>query len=155
MYYNICVYVNVYIYIYHPNPQGHKSVASQSLNLHLGTSAHEFRSQCLVKTFIFRFNYCIKVVLFYPLCHNIIFTSFYHPACLQFRSRSTTSLPLPAVAACCSTAPAHRPRRPNSESRRLRRWLSRPSGWRPSSSLAWEIGSVVNQNISLSIINND
>ena len=151
----------MYIYIYHPNPQGHKSVASQSLNLHLGTSAHEFRSQCLVKTFIFRFNYCIKVVLFYPLCHNIIvfflhlFTIFYHPACLQFRSRSTTSLPLPAVAACCSTAPAHRPRRPNSESRRLRRWLSRPSGWRPSSSLAWEIGSVVNQNISLSIIIND
>ena len=76
----------------------------------------------------------VKVVLFYPLCHNIIvfflhlFTIFYHPACLQFRSRSTTSLPLPAVAACCSTAPAHRPRRPNSESRRLRRWLSRPSG---------------------------
>ena len=92
----------------------------------------------------------VKVVLFYPLCHNIsvfflhLFTIFYHPACLQFRSRSTTSLPLPAVAACCSTAPAHRPRRPNSESRRLRRWLSRPSGWRPSSSLAWEIGSVVN-----------
>ena len=62
MYYNICVYVYVNIYIYHPNPQGHKSVASQSLNLHLGTSAHEFGSQCLVKTchttFIFRFNYC-------------------------------------------------------------------------------------------------
>ena len=75
MYYNMCVYVYmsyVIIYIYHPNPQGHKSVASQSLNLHLGTSAHEFGSQCLVKTFIFRFNYCIKVVLFYPLCNNII-----------------------------------------------------------------------------------
>ena len=156
----MCVYVYmsyVIIYIYHPNPQGHKSVASQSLNLHLGTSAHEFRSQCLVKTFIFRFNYCKGCTVLPTVSqhHCFLFTIFYHPACLQFRSRSTTSLPLPAVAACCSTAPAHRPRRPNSESRRLRRWLSRPSGWRPSSSLAWEIGSVVNQNISLSIINND
>ena len=82
MYYNICVCVCIciYIYIYHPNPQGHKSVASQSLNLHLGTSAHEFRSQCLVKTFIFRFNYC-KGCTVLPIVsqhHCFLFTSFYH-----------------------------------------------------------------------------
>ena len=71
------------IYIY-ANPQGHKSVASQSLNLHLGTSAHEFGSQCLVKTchttFIFRFNYCKGCTVLPTVSQHqcFLFTSFYH-----------------------------------------------------------------------------
>ena len=134
MYYNICVYVYVYIYIYTTQiPKATKVLLPNLSTCIWGPRPTSFGHNVWSKPSSLG-STTVKVVLFYPLCHNIIvfflhlFTIFYHPACLQFRSRSTTSLPLPAVAACCSSAPAHRPRRPNSESRRLRRWLSRPSG---------------------------
>ena len=132
MYYNICLYVYVYIYTTQI-PKATKVLLPNLSTCIWGPRPTSFGHNVWSKPSSLG-STTVKVVLFYPLCHNIsvfflhLFTIFYHPACLQFRSRSTTSLPLPAVAACCSTAPAHRPRRPNSESRRLRRWLSRPSG---------------------------
>ena len=61
MHYNMCVY----------QIQGHKTVASQSLNLHLGTSAREFGHNVWSKPSSLG-STTVKVVLFYPLCHNII-----------------------------------------------------------------------------------